>query len=40
MQDSSLVRIQKKTILVEISFKKIPECKKIGLGQTSLEEVI
>ena len=32
MQALGLVRIQKNKILVKISFKKISECKKIGLG--------
>ena len=32
MQALGLVRIYKQTILVEISLKKIPECKKMGLG--------
>ena len=36
MQALGLVRILKKTILVEISFKIIPECKKMGLGYDNM----
>ena len=39
MQALGLVRISRKQNFVKISFKKISECKKIGLGRLSLGEV-
>ena len=36
MQALGLVQ-KKKTILVEISFKKIPKCEKLGLGPYSVQ---
>ena len=38
MQALGLVRISKKQDLVEISFEKISECRKLGLGQNITPE--